>query len=291
MYDLLESRSAPDLDRMALRSAIGGVLFAGLSPLLVRLSPVDPAATAFWRLLLALPATLWLARSDPAMPARAKLWAMLSGFLLAGDLVLWNRSIMMTTILEANVLVMVYPLLVSTGAWLFWGERLGGRIGLGGLIAFAGLIAMTVGPTAGTSNIVGNLLAVGAAVFFAGSLLVTAELRRTHAAATVTVWIFIGAVATALPIALIEGRLLADTASGWGILILYGVVTVFSSLLTNRSLGRLPASLVAILGYGQPVIATAAAVPLFGEVPGWGDAAGTAIVVAGLLIATSRPGR
>ena len=282
--------AAPDLDRMALRSAAGGVVFAGLSPLLVRLSPVDPSATAFWRLILALPATLWLARSDPRMPPQAKLWAMLSGFLLAGDLVLWNRSIMMTTILEANVLVMVYPLLVSIGAWLFWGERLGGRIGLGGLIAFAGLIAMTVGPAAGTSNITGNLLAVGAAVFFAGSILVTAQLRRTHAAATVTVWIFIGAMLTALPIALIEGRVFATTAWGWGILILYGVVTFFSSFLTNRSLGRLPASLVAILGYGQPVIATAAAVPLFGEVPTPGDALGAAIVVAGLLIATTRPG-
>ncbi len=79
----------------------------------------------------------------------------------------------------------------------------------------------------------------------------------------------------------------ADTAWGWGILILYGVVTVFSSLLTNRSLGRLPASLVAILGYGQPVIATAAAVPLFGEVPTLGDAVGAAIVVAGLVLSTS----
>lgn len=284
---LQESRPAADLDRAALRSAIGGVVFAGFSPLLVRLSPVGPSATAFWRMLLALPATLWLARFDPPMPIKAKLWALLSGFLLAGDLVLWNRSILMTTILEANVLVMVYPLLVSIGAWAFSGERLGGRVGLGGLIAFAGLVAMTVGPSSGTSNIVGNLLAVGAAVFFAGSILVTARLRQSHAAASVTAWIFIGGLLSALPVALFEGRVFADTAWGWGILILYGVVTVFSSLLTNRSLGRLPASLVAILGYGQPVIATAAAVPLFGEVPTLGDAVGAAIVVAGLVLSTS----
>ena len=95
---------------------------------------------------------------------------------------------------------------------------------------------------------------------------------------------------SALPLALLEGRVLADTLPGWGILILYGVITFFSSFLTNRSLGRLPASLVAILGYGQPVIATIGAIPLFGEVPTPGDALGAAIVAAGLLIATTLPG-
>lgn len=286
-----ESRPAPDLDRAALRSAVGGVLFAGFSPLLVRLSPVGPSATVIWRVLLALPATLWLARNDRPMPVRAKLWALLSGFLLAGDLVLWNRSLLMTTILEANVLVMLYPLLVSIGAWLITGERLGGRIGLGGLIAFAGIVVMTAGPSTGTSSMIGNLLAIAAAVFYAGSLLVTARLRQTHAAASVTIWIFIGAALSALPPALLEGPLLAATAPGWGLLILYGVITFFSSFLTNRSLGRLPASLVAIIGYGQPVIATLGAIPLFGEVPTASDAVGAGIVVAGLIIATRPPAK
>lgn len=277
-----------EVDRVALRSAIGGVLFAGMSPLLVRLSPVDAAATAFWRLVLALPATLWFARAELPIPMPARLWAMVSGFLLAADLLLWNRAVLLTTILEANVLVMVYPLLVSLGAWMFWGERLTGRIGIGGLVAFAGIVAMTVGSADGSSSLLGNLFAVGAAVFYAGSMLLTARLCREHPSTTVTVWIFVGAILTALPVALIEGPILADTAAGWSTLLLYGAVTFFTSLLTNRSLGRLPASLVAVLGYGQPVIATLAAIPLFGEVPTLSDALGAAIVVAGLALSTSR---
>ena len=53
---------AGQIDRGALRTASGGVFISGLGPLLVRNSPVDVAATAFWRIVIALPAALWLAR-------------------------------------------------------------------------------------------------------------------------------------------------------------------------------------------------------------------------------------
>jgi drug/metabolite transporter (DMT)-like permease len=41
-----------------------------------------------------------------------------------------------------------------------------------------------------------------------------------------------------------------------------------------------------VLGYGQPVVATALAIPLLGEVPDIGDLIGAAVVVAGLVLAT-----
>jgi len=46
----------------ALRVALAGVFFSGFGPLTVRTWPADTAATAFWRLLIALPAAMWLAR-------------------------------------------------------------------------------------------------------------------------------------------------------------------------------------------------------------------------------------
>src|SRR4051812_16050540 len=108
------------VDRRALRTALGGVFISGLGPLSVRNSPVDPAATAFWRLMIALPPALWLARREAPLPPRAKALAILAGLLLAGDLVLWNRAIVSTTILEATLLVMIYPLLVALGGFLVW---------------------------------------------------------------------------------------------------------------------------------------------------------------------------
>jgi drug/metabolite transporter (DMT)-like permease len=89
---------------------------------------------------------------------------------------------------------------------------------------------------------------------------------------------------------LFEARFQPAEAYGWAYLVVYGGVTLLGYLLINRSLGKLPTNLVAVLGYGLPVVATILAVPLMGEIPGPGDLAGAAVVVAGLTLAT-RPAK
>lgn len=282
--------SPAQVDKRALRAAVGGVFISGLGPLLVRDSPVDAAATAFWRLVIAMPAALWLARRETPLPPRARALAILAGLLLAADLVLWNRAILSTTILEATLLVMIYPLLVALGGFLIWRERITGRLGAGGALAFAGLVVMTVGPVSGQSSVAGNLYAVAAAIFYSGCMLITGRLCRAYPTIAVTAWSFVGAAAGSLPAALFEDRLLPRNAYGWAYLALYGVLTLVGYLLINRSLNKLPTTLVAVLGYGQPVVATTLAIPLLGEVPGLGDLAGALVVVAGLVLAT-RPAK
>lgn len=284
------ARPAGGIDRAALRSALGGMFISGLGPLLVRHSPVDAAATAFWRMAVGAPVALWLARRAPALPLGAKSWAVLSGLLLGADLVVWNRSVLTTTILEATLLVMIYPLLVALGGWLLWRERVSGRLGLGGAVAFIGLVVMTIGPVSGQSSVEGNLYALLAALFYTGCLLITGRLCRVHSTVAVTAWTFVGASLGALPVALFEGRFVPAGYQGWAYLAMYGGVTLLGYLLINRSLSKLPTNLVAVLGYGLPVVATILAVPLMGEVPTAGDLAGAAVVVAGLTLAT-RPAK
>jgi len=274
------------VDRGALRTALGGIFISGLGPLLVRHSPVDAASTAFWRMLVAAPIAFWLARREPALPMRAKLLAILAGLLLGADLVLWNRSVLSTTILEATLLVMIYPLLVAIGGYLLWRERITGRLGLGGGLAFAGLVVMTLGPAGGQSSVEGNLYALAAALFYAACILITGRLCRAHSTIAVTAWSFLGATLGALPAALFEGAFQPASVSGWAYMVVYGGITLVGYLLINRSLGKLPTALVAVLGYGLPVVATVLAIPLMGEVPGLGDLAGAMIVVAGLVLAT-----
>ena len=278
------------VDRGALRTAMGGIFISGLGPLLVRHSPVDAASTAFWRMLVAAPIAFWLARREPALPVRAKLLAILAGLLLGADLVLWNRSVLSTTILEATLLVMIYPLLVAIGGYLLWRERITGRLGFGGGLAFAGLVVMTIGPVSGQSSVEGNLYALAAALFYAGCILITGRLCRAHSTIAVTAWSFLGAALGALPAALFEGAFQPADVFGWAYTVVYGGITLVGYLLINRSLGKLPTALVAVLGYGLPVVATVLAIPLLGEVPGLGDLAGAMVVVAGLVLAT-RPAK
>ena len=293
MSDGALSLARPDagrIDAAALRSALGGVFFSGLGPLLVRNSPVDAASTAFWRMLIAAPVALWLARREAPLPLRAKGLALFAGLLLAADLVLWNKAVLTTTILEATLLVMIYPLLVAAGGWLLWRERITGRLGLGGLVAFAGLVVMTLGPVTGQSSVAGNAYALVAALFYTGCLLISGRLCRVHSTIAVTAWTFLGAALGALPAALLEDRFQPADALGWAYLLMYGGITCIGYLLINRSLGKLPTALVAVLGYGLPVMATLLAIPLLGEVPALSDLVGAAIVVAGLTLAT-RPAK
>lgn len=273
-------------DAAALRAAVAGVFFSGFGPLMVRNSPVDAAATAFWRILFALPVAMWLTRSDAPMPARAKLLSMAAGLLIAGDLVFWNRAVVSTTILEATLLGTIYPLPVALGAWLIFGQKVGRWVAIGGVLAFVGLVVMTIGPSAGQSSVEGNFYAIVAALFYAGCMLISGRLCQAYPSITVTAWMFVGAALSTLPLAVFEPRFLPADAGDWGYMAAYGALTLVAYLLINRGLGKLPTALVAVLGYGQPVIATLLAVPLLGEVPGLIDLLGGAVVVAGLFLAT-----
>jgi len=104
-------------------------------------------------------------------------------------------------------------------------------------------------------------------------------LIRTHAA-------MVGAAFGTLPVALTETVTLPRSSYALAYLAIYGALTFAGYTLYNIALSKLPTTLVAISGYGQPVIATALAMVLLGEIPSLTSFAGGAVVVGGLLIAT-----
>jgi drug/metabolite transporter (DMT)-like permease len=273
------------MQQRAMLALLAGILLSGLSPILVRLSPVDPGATAFWRLIVAAVIMLAIARFRVRLPLPVIGAVAAAGFLLAADLVLWNMAIISTTILEATLLVMLYPLLVAA-AEIHWLKRqLGWPLVAGGLIAFAGAALMSLGPSTGQSSLAGNVLALAAAFFYAGSLLIIARSCRGHDVMAVTFWQMLSAALCSLPTLLWEPNFMpADTAE-WRFVGLYGLVTVGGYLLINIGLRQIAASIAAILGYAQPVIATVIAYYLLSEMPSDVAILGGVIVLVGLLLA------
>lgn len=286
---------SPDSEKSGLRLVFMGMLLSGVGPALVRNSPVDFAATAFWRLAIAAPGAFFLARHGVRLPARAMLSAVGAGILLGLDLVLWNGAVMYTTILESTVLVMLYPILVALGGYLFFRERITSRLGLGGGIAFIGLVLMVAGAgdasATGQSSLLGDGLALTAAFFYGGSLLISSRLCRRHDPVAVTFWVMLFAALTALPFGLMEARPFPTGAGGWLYVAGYGAVTLASYSFFNRGLKTVPAAMAAVVGYGQPVIASLLAFLFMHETPSLIDIVGSAIVIAGLAIATIQPKR
>lgn len=275
----------------ALLALFAGIFLSGFSPILVRLSPLDPAATACWRLLVAAGLSWLFARGRVALPRRVLVWVIVAGFLLAADLVLWNIAIMTTTVMEAALLVMLYPLLVAAVEILFLKRPLGLPLIVGGLIAFAGVALMTAGPSLGSlgsggSSLLGNLLALAAAFFYAGCLLITARSCRGYDVQAVTFWELISAGIFTLPLLFWEKHGIPEIPAEWAYMALYGVITFSGYLLINIGLTRVAASTAAILGYGQPVIATAIAFFLLSEVPGHVAILGGLTVLLGLALAS-----
>jgi drug/metabolite transporter (DMT)-like permease len=269
-----------------LKSLALAALMAGIGPVLVRESPVGPAATAFWRLAIAMPFALWTGRLALAMTSRDTVLAMVSGFLLAADLVFWNNAILRTSVMEATVLVMTFPLIVAVGEIWIFGRRLSAKLILGGLIALAGTVVIASGKAPGNHDLVGDAMALAAACFYAGSLLISAQLCRRNEASGVTFWVILGAAVGTLPFALAESVLLPGTLADLGYLSFYGLLTYGAYALYNSALSKLPTTLVAISGYGQPVIATTLAALLLNEIPSATSFVGALIIVAGLVLAT-----
>ena len=269
----------------ALSQLYAGVGLSGIGPILVRTSPVDPAATAFWRLTLScIPAAIVAGRS-PGMPGRDIALALLAGLMLAGDLVLWNASIVRTSVLEATLLVMIYPLLVALLPALWRRRRPDGRVIGGGLVAFLGIAVLAGARGATGGDLAGNGMALLAALFYAVCFLISAALCRRRDPATVTLWILIGAALGALPVALLQDRILPAEPAGWLNLAAQALIAFASQILVARALRTLDAGFSAIAGYGQPVVATLLAWPILGQVPQTAALIGSVFIVAGIALA------
>jgi drug/metabolite transporter (DMT)-like permease len=290
--------------RASINLMVLAVILSGIGPVLVRDSPVDPAATAFWRLAIALPIALFLIRRSFLLPPRAMVWAAFAGLCLAGDLCFWNEALMRTTILEGTVLVMVYPLIAAIANYLIFKERITKRIATGGLIAFGGLLLMVAdADSSGGSSMTGDLMAVAAAFFYTGSLLVSARLCRIYDTQIVSFWLIFWAAVGAAVVAFLplaadalgfiqmapDTNTVPDAFGGWLYVVGYAVLTLVSYNLFNRGLKTVSTGLASLMGYGQPVVATILGFFILDETPTLDGILGSIVIVIGLVLATRQP--
>jgi len=275
-----------------------GLLFSAFSPIFVRLSEIEPVSTAFNRMILPLPlffVLLWLRPKDriptTTRIGRRDLWmVVLSGMFFAGDLTLWNSSVMLTSVTNAAVLANVTPIFVVVGAWLLFRERPRPVFILGMLVALAGsVVMMRESLTAGESaagSLRGDLLAVCAAVFYAGYVLTLAQARqRVSITATMAIGGSASVVILLVLALLTETQLWPSTLEGWTVAIAMSLFAqIAGQMLIAISLAHVPAGLVATMFLAQPIIPGFTAWVLFDEGVTGTQIIGAAALLAGLEI-------
>jgi drug/metabolite transporter (DMT)-like permease len=280
----------------ALLALLAGALAIGSSGIFVRLADTGPVASAFWRGALALPPlALWalLERRTQAAAQGARAALLDPGFLWAGvffaaDIALYHLSLMHTSVAASSLEANTAPIVVSILAWALWGER--PRLGflLATLLAFGGLVLM-VSPKLGAGGhaIRGDLLALGAAWFYAAYILAVARLRARHGTGAVMFASTLIFSLLLLPLSLGMGeQLLPHGARGWLLLAALALsAQALGQSLIAYALAHLPATLGSLGLYLQVIAATVYAWLLLDERLRPVQLVGGLIVLGGIALA------
>jgi drug/metabolite transporter (DMT)-like permease len=273
---------------------LGGATGIGIAPLLVRWSQVGPSATAFYRLLFALP-LLWAwshvqLQRDPTLqrPHSGRDFGLLAaaGLLFTADLAMWHWSLRFTSVANSTLLTNLAPLLVTIGAWSLLGERITALFVLGLFAALAGG-ALLVGWRLESGHLRGDLLAVSTAVFYAGYLLLIKILRRKFSTAAIMAWSGLFSCPGFLLVAVLSReQLLPGSAQGWWVLLGLAMIShVGGQTLIAFAIGHLPASFSALSLLWQPVVAAVLAWWWLGEAMVGHQLAGGLLILAGIALA------
>ncbi len=270
--------------RWPLLGLVLGALCIGLAPIFVRLTEVGPTAAAFWRLALACPLLLLAWSQRPERPAWSLLWP---GLLFAGDLAVWHQSIHITTVANATLLANLQPAIVAAISVLFLGVRLTRGFVLGlGLAMSGAVILMADSLSVSMDQLSGDLLGVLTACFYAGYILTVAAARRGHHVVSVMAAATLVGATVLAPIAWASGETFWPvSARDWLILAgLAGVSHILGQGLIAWSLRHLSTQFSSVSLLIQPVAAAGFAWLLLAEPFGPWQAAGGAVVLAGILI-------
>lgn len=260
-------------------------------PLLVRLSDVSPVASAFWRMGLALPVLLLvalMARRHEArpLPLRAIPWGLglLAGAMFAADLATWHLGIVRTTLANATLFGNGAAFMLAGWSILAGWEKPERQKLLALAMALAGTLLL-LGASAELSpkNLVGDLLCLLAATFYAGYLIVVMRLRGRLSTATLLAISTASSALLLLPMAVLApGSFWPDD---WRPLL---ALAVSSQLLGQGLLvfatGSLPAAVIGVGLLVQPLLSATIGWLIFQETMGPVELLGAAIICTALVL-------
>jgi len=278
-------------------AALAGALAISFSGILFRAAHVSPTTGAMYRCLLALPVLWplsWLEnRKYGPRPLRQRALAWLAGVLFALDLIVWHYGIEQVGAGLATVLGNLQVVVVGLLAWVILGERPSNRslaaipVALFGVLLISGVLESgAYGKNPGLGVVYGILTAL----CYSGFLLVlragNEDIRRP-AGPLFDATLVSGL--TCIPIGLALGNL--DWTPGWPawgyLLLLAWSSQALGWLLISITLPRLPAAITSVLLTFQPVLTVLFAWAILGESPSPLQLGGVALVLSGLLIATT----
>lgn len=270
---------------------LGGNVALAFGPLWVRLADTGPVSAAFWRLLLAIPVFVILARWNSQRltgHSRAAILAIMAGGLFFSlDLASWHLGIELTRLGNATLfgnsgsILLVAFGLVALRRWprvmewaAFAAAIVGSAILLGRSLEF------------GHETLVGDLLCLLAGFLYTFYILLAQRARGQFGGWTVLVYASAAGLPVLLGLSLWLGEPFWPTA--WGPIVALSLTSqVIGQGLLVYALRHFSAFIVGLALLTQPAVSVVLGWLAFGEVLSPIDFLGMALVGAGLVLARS----
>jgi drug/metabolite transporter (DMT)-like permease len=287
-----------------------GLLAISAASILIRFAQKDGAASltiAAFRLTIAtlflLPVALSRHRADlRALTRRAWQRTGLAGAFLGLHFGLWINSLAFTSVASSVVLTSTAPIFVALISVTVWREKLPRALVIGMIAAMAGGVVVGVSDACGPHGcpplreflrgqaFLGDALALASAVALAGYYSLGRSLRATMSLVPYSVLSY-GSAAAVVGVAALIARTpvagFAPRAYVWFLLLaLIPQLVGYTAL--NWALKYLPATYVAVTVLGEPIGATLLAMLLLAEFPSALKLIGSAMILAGILVASLR---
>jgi drug/metabolite transporter (DMT)-like permease len=158
-----------------------GVFCIGWSAIFVKLAHAPALTSGFYRYFFSFLGLLpiWIYKKIKIPEIKTLSWIIFGGFLFVLDMSLWNLSILRTTASVSTLLANNASVFVGLGSLIFFKKYLSRTYWIGLLVAMIGVFMVAGRDFIQNPNVgVGHFMAIGAAVFYAGYMLITQQVRE-----------------------------------------------------------------------------------------------------------------
>ena len=268
----------------------------GFSPVFVREAEVGAFASAFWRVLFALPPLLlwaWIEKRRGILGSVVSFRpaAIVAGIMFSGDLIFWHLSILNTTMANATFMVCLSPLWVALFSNLVLGEKIGRGAILGLAVCLLGLaFLINSSIQVDRSRLEGDIYGLITSVFLGLYFLSMRLARREMASGTLFFVSTLVTTAILLVAALLSGdAMLPLTSAGWVSLFSLGFFTHAGGQgLVTIALGSLNAMFSSLVIFIEAVAAAFFGWWIFAEAMSRLQILGGGLILLGVWLARPR---
>lgn len=270
-----------------------GVFCIAWSAIFVKMADAPALTSGFYRYFFCFIGLvpIWLYKGIKIPDANTAILITIAGLLFVADMSLWNLSILRTSASVSTLLANNASVFVGLGTLLFFKQKLPKIYWIGLAVAMVGIFLVAgkdilQNPSVG----LGHFMAIGAAVFYAGYMLITQRIRGKVDTVNFMAWSLIAClIFSFLTCWQQDLEMTHFNQTTWIAFVGSGLICHLAGWLSiNYALGFIPAAIVSPTLLIQPVLTSIISFFLLGEILRTEQIIGGLIVLCGIYLVNKK---